>query len=184
MLPPCGHFYNLQLYSLWILPTFWWGANVLLLLYFLQIWTKYRNQSFHIAAPLPNLKRDREMEMSRKMKKKRGHQEGTGPNESAAKAAILPYCARCATFSSTPELRPRSTTEERRTRGSCGDWLRLSAQVEILPFYVFLNKGVIWYELLMHINVIQHWLNNTETPKLFVLTSTVNMSLNCVLLHL
>lgn len=83
------------------------------------------------------------METRRKMKKKRGHQKGTGPNESAAKIATVPHCARCAIFSSTPEPRPRSTTEERRTKGSCGDWLRLSAQVEMLPFYVFLHKGVI-----------------------------------------
>lgn len=83
------------------------------------------------------------METRRKMKKRKGHRKGTGPNESAGKTATVPHCARCATFSSTPELRPRSTTEERRTRGSCGDWLRLSAQVEMLPFDVFLHKGAI-----------------------------------------
>lgn len=74
------------------------------------------------------------MEKRRKMMKERGCQKGTGPNGSAVKIATVPHCARCATFNSTQEPRPRSTTEERRTRGSCGDWPRLSAQVGMFRF--------------------------------------------------
>lgn len=137
--PPCGHFNNIHLHFSPILHTCFGWVNVLLF-YFLQIWSKQRSQNCPTLAFHPKLKRDRGREKRRRMRKERGCQKGTGPNGSAVKIATVLHCARCAIFSSTQEPRPRSTTEERRTSESCGDWPKLSPQVGMLRFYVFSTR--------------------------------------------